>query len=160
MPHLKKPILIRKLILLLSVLAVLIPMLTGCQSAPTSSYEPLSDEKIVEIRAAWDAAPEPPLGHRDYHYLIDFASPNNYYGTHGDCIVMFHEFSPIDVGLTGCIRVADLEIRSSTPARLIVYRNGEFSYIEKAYASGWLTKEQIESIVEHHNTTYNYDPYH
>lgn len=151
----------KKLILLLLTFALLIPLLAGCQSKPTSSYEPLSDKKIEEIRTAWETALEPPLGNRDYHYLIDFASPDNYYGTHGDCVALYYQLTSDLFGPEpSAFEVAGHVFYNRNNPRLYIYRNGEFKSIAQAYEDGWLTEEQIASIAAHHNTTSNYNPYH
>ena len=157
-----------KITAVLILLAMTISLFTGCQTEQTpqepsgeSSYEPLSEEKIQEIRAAWEAAAEPPLGHRDYHYLIDFASPDNYYGTHGDCIALYYLRTSELLGPEPhSFEVAGHIFYNRDNSRLYIYRNGEFKSIVHAYEDGWLTEAQVASIAAHHNTTYNYDPYH
>ena len=90
---------------------------------------------------------------RDEHYRWDLTSADCYYGTHGDCIVIFETFETI-FQEGGNVPVPALNIRFISPdyARIFVYRNGEFIYIWQAYENGWLTKEQIMSIAEHHTT--------
>ena len=95
------------------------------------------------------------MGNRDYHYLFDYASPENYYGTYGDCIALYYMWPEADVCITGTILAGDLLFHSPLPANLIIYRNGEFAEIRDAYAKGWLTYEQIVSMQEYHKTTSN-----
>ena len=157
MIYTRKPIHIRKLILLLVIIAAITSAFAACQTVPESSYEPLTEDKIKEIRTAWDTAVDPPLGNRDYHYLLDFASPDNYYGTHGDCIALFYGYRDTDAEMLYDILVADSCFHSWLNAPMLyIYREGEFKLITEAYEDGWLTKEQVESMAEHHKTTTNY----
>lgn len=149
-----KTTLFRKLILLLLAFVLLASMLAGCQSE--SSYEPLTEEKVKEIRTAWETATNPPFGNRDYHYLLDFSSPENYYGTHGDCIALFYGFRDVDADGSTYIPVAGQYIHSEFASKIYIYRKGEFKEIIIAYEDGWLTKEQVASIAEHHKSTSNY----
>lgn len=149
---------IRKLILLLLALVVLFPVLSGCQSStPPSqeaSYAPLSDAKITEIKKAWEANP-PGNWNQDKHNDWDLTSKECYYGTYGDCVVIFDIAKDSDLCMAGTILVADLLIHSPLPANIFVYRSGEFAEIQDAYRDGWLTKEQIQSMQEYHKTTSN-----
>lgn len=155
MRRFQKSMLFRKLILLLLALGLLASMLAGCQTE--SSYEPLTEEKIKEIRTAWETATNPPFGSRDYHYRLDFTSPDHYYGTHGDCIALFYGSRDADAEMLYDILVADSCFHSSLNAPMLyIYRDGEFKLITVAYEDGWLTKEQVASMAEHHKTTNNY----
>ena len=146
---------IRKLILLSLALVVLFPVLSGCQSSTPpsqeSSYAPLSDEKITEIKKAWEANPLDNCS-KDRHYLWDLRSEEYYYGTHGDCIVIFDMAKDYDLCASGTLRIADVRLNSQYRALVVVYRNGEFMHIIDAYNNGWLTIEQIHSIAEYHGS--------
>ncbi len=152
---LKKPMSGSRLLLLLLVLALLIPMLAACQPRQTASdkvsHEPLSEETIKEIRTAWEA--DPPIGTRDFHYAFDYASPENYYGTYGDCIALFYGYDPnADAESFPCLKVADSYFCYNAEFKIVVYREGEFAHLPQAYQDGWLTEEQVEFMAEHHRS--------
>ena len=161
MLHLKKPILIRKLILLLSVLTLLIPMLAGCQSAQTpsheSSYEPLSAEKIKEINAAWETSPI--KGYEGSRVWWDLTSDMNYYGTHGECVVI--QSILLYGGDTGfgesTEEIAGIKTTSKHLYYFIVYHNGEFVWLREAYEQEWMTKDNLLSIYERFENKYPED---
>lgn len=148
MRRFQKTMLFRKLILLLLAL-----VLAGCQSLPASSYEPLSEEKITEIKTVWERSSlNSSKGHPCWW---DLTSNKQYYGTHGDCVAIFVE------ALTNAeeiLDVAGVKIWNGNGFRILVYRNGEFAKLEDAYQKGWLAKENIESIAEHHKNQLSYYP--
>jgi len=144
---------IRKWITLLLVIAVGISALTACQPMPDSSYEPLSAEKIAEIKAAWEISPINASKGRPC--LWDLTSQKRYYGTHGDCVAIFSE------GLTTAIEILDVagvKIWNGNRFHIYIYRDGEFAELADAYEKGWIEKKHVESIAEHHKEQLPYYP--
>ena len=145
----------RKFVLFLLAGLLLIPILAACQSQqtadPTLSHEPLSEEKIKEIKSAWMTNPFDNWT-EDQFYRWDLTSGDCYYGTVGDCIIIFDTLKDSVIQITGNIQIAGISLTSPLPAVIFVFRHGEFAYITTAYENGWLTKEQIMSIAEYHST--------
>ena len=90
--------------LLLSVM--LAGLLTACRAE--SSYEPLSDEKKLEIEQAWSSQSDYPL----YWYTKETGwGDTRYYGTHEDCVALFR---PAQTMAEKTIKVDDYEFIHSS----------------------------------------------
>ena len=149
----KKPIYTCRLILLLLVIAVMTSVFAACQPMPDSSYEPLSEEKITEIKTAWEESPiNTSKGHPCWW---DLTSEKQYYGTHGDCVAIFAEAMTT---ATKVLDVAGVKIWNGNRFHIYIYRNGEFAELEDAYEKGWIEKKHVESIAEHHKNQLSYYP--
>lgn len=112
-----------------------------------------TDELVAEISAAY----EQKTGHtwkyryEEYHHGDDpVQAITNYYGTYGDCAVLYDEGDIIDVR---DIMVGEYRFQAGSPLFIDVYRNGEIGTLQEAYDNGWITNEQLREIWVYHYLT-------
>ena len=111
-----------------------------------SSYAPLSQEIRAELEQAWEKSGGDPLIWEDSE-----TNGIRYYGTHGDCIVLF---APGHLQGFRTENILGYEFEHGCSFTLYAYKDGQFLTLENAYENQWLSQEQIASIAEHHRGLY------
>lgn len=135
----------KKVFAILMLLAMLLPLLTGCQKVDLSmSDAPLTEEAKAliketietedELTVDWDAE--------------DWYAP--YYGTIGGFAIVQASRGYL-ANNTGYIGVAGYGFKAEGYCfQLYAYRDGKVYTLHEAYRGEWLTKEQIGVIYERH----------
>lgn len=154
---------------LIILFAVVMLLLAACQSPGNTGSDsnttgaalsvpvvptPLSDAQKQEIEAAWldwDGWNKHDLGtwHENTNKDTKDGFYVRYYGTYGDCIVLFRRpLCTMDV--VSSITIADETFNYPYPFQLFAYRDGEFAELKDAYANGLVTAEDISQIADLH----------
>ena len=135
----------KKILLILLVLCAC--LLAGCEKAQESTSESLTAEVKEEIAAVWNIKYGTPLVWEE-----DNGYPARYYGTYGDCVVLF-QGTPMQTIETK--HIAGYEFSHTTQFILDVYHEGELLPLSDAYSKGYVTEEQVAEIHQRHK---NYKP--
>ena len=118
---------------------------------PTSRY---LLKKIEEVEKAWETSPIE--GFEGSRFYWDLTSEVDYYGTHGDCVVM--QTITLYGGDTGwhssTSEIAGIKTFSRHLYYFVVYHDGAFFWLQDAYDQGWLTKDNLLSIHKRFESKY------
>lgn len=112
--------------------------------------EPLPEDIKQEI----DQAFQEKYGYKPWWYTG--GKGVRYYGTYGDCIVLFDNDIDNILDWSETEFIADRVFFDFGAFRLLVYRNGQFSGLKDAYENGLLSEEQIAEIAVYHANFHQY----
>lgn len=135
--------------LLWIILLLLVAILVGgiclefalCKQAVTHD---LTEDIRETIHSQW---------HVEEYGELAWDENQRFYGSYGDCLVVFTKCSGWDTDYTA-LRVAGTMLVWRYPFTVLVFCNGECADIREAYARGWLTWVQVRTIVSYHQETW------
>lgn len=107
---------------------------------------PLSTEKAIKIKQ--DYIKRYNVDDEDEKYFII----EEYFGIYNNCIVMLIDCAHTYATMEYEIEIAGYEFVFPVIREFDVYRNGEFTSLEKAYEKGWVSKEDVRDIHYYYST--------
>lgn len=104
----------------------------------------LTNDAIIELNDYYKSL----NGGKDY-FTVEGLYPTRHYGTYNGCVVLFN---PAIAGAITTKVYADEIFKFNTSFAITVFKDGIFADFEEAIENGWITKDEVVTIAEHHDS--------